>query len=392
MNHKTFDFAAYLKTNKSYCIFPFIEMVAQNGNTTLCCRSFKPLAKPSEVVDWKNHSEYKAIREKMLAGIQLPEFCSQCYHTEEQGLISDRQKETIEWALKLGLHTPEDAAEIAHPVYYEIRPSNVCNLQCRMCFPMYSDLISKEYARLGLNFGPTPTEFTSFDIINIETLQKLYVAGGEPTASLDLYQFLERCIYENNTDFEFFINTNAFKVSNKLMNLFSHFTNLKFIVSLDGYKELNHYIRWPSEWDETISNVRELKKQGHAVNFTSTLTIYSILKLYELMKFFEDEFPDCEVNNEIVRPLDSVLNPLLHPEIKMVLSVLDKCKTLNQYKNVENFKLFIDYLDGEFSKMTQINSVKLSEFFKFSDLLDNSRNIKLVDYAPELDAWRNKLG
>jgi hypothetical protein len=41
------------KTNKSFCIFPFIELLANNGQTTVCCRSNTPITLLSDIVDFK---------------------------------------------------------------------------------------------------------------------------------------------------------------------------------------------------------------------------------------------------------------------------------------------------------------------------------------------------
>ncbi len=103
----------------------------------------------------------------------------------------------------------------------------------------------------------------------------MYVAGGEPTAMPEFYKFLRKCIDQKHTDFEFQVNTNAVKISKLLLELGSSFSNLEYIVSIDGYKLANDYTRWRSQWDTMIENVKKLQRNGHTVSFNTTLSLYT---------------------------------------------------------------------------------------------------------------------
>jgi hypothetical protein len=75
-------FKDLVETNKSFCIFPFIELLTNqrtDGQTTVCCRSATPVAKLSEITNFATDKNYKIIRDKMLNGTLLPDYCSQCY-------------------------------------------------------------------------------------------------------------------------------------------------------------------------------------------------------------------------------------------------------------------------------------------------------------------------
>jgi hypothetical protein len=146
-------FEKLVKTNKSFCIFPFIELLTNqrtDGQTTVCCRSSTPVAKLSEITNFKTDKDYKIIRDKMLNGTRIPEHCDSCYKLEDRNILSAREQETVEWANRLNLSSLSDLSDIESPAYYEIRPSNICNLQCRMCGPESSQLIGKEYKKINL--------------------------------------------------------------------------------------------------------------------------------------------------------------------------------------------------------------------------------------------------
>jgi pyruvate-formate lyase-activating enzyme len=382
-------FEEYVKTNKSFCIFPFIELLVQNKHTTVCCRSSKEITNLDQLLNWQTDPNYTKIRQKMLAGELIPEHCGVCYKYEANNMLSARQQETVEWANRLNLKSLDDLSQIKNPSYYEVRPSNICNLQCRSCVPENSNLIEKEYIKIGLHDDGQTIEYTNFDFVKFDDLKKLYVAGGEPTAMLDLYDFLQKCIDENNVDFEFLINTNATKISNKLKELFSHFTNLQFIISIDGFQDVNHYVRWPSVWESIIENAHYLIDHGHKVAFNITVSIYTISRLDQLLKFLDEEFPGALVHCGLAEFKNDILNPMNYFD-STLKDKLMKIPKLNCYKNSQLLKSFVDGLILHYQEPKSIDIEKIKEFFEFNDLLDQSRNIRLKDYIPELEEYRKR--
>lgn len=379
-----------VQDNKSFCAFPFIELLVDRGNTTVCCRSTRPIAPIKELTDFRSDSRYTAIRDRMVRGELVPEHCSSCYALEALGLPSARQQETVEWANRLACRTIHDFQSVSKPCYYEVRPSNRCNLQCRMCSPQNSHLLDREYRVLGItdrNRLPVQKFGSGFEIVDFENLRKLYLAGGEPLVMPETYQFLERCIQEGNTDFEFIINTNGTKVSRKLLEALEHFSNLQFIFSVDAYNELNHYIRWPSDWQTITQNWQCLRDCGHKVMLNTTVSVYNVHRLHELYEFVDRFFPNTLVHCQIVEaPLH--LSPWLFPDSHLVLESLARVADTDCARND---LLFADSIRGYqrvIQHRTHIDHDRLREFYQFNDLLDRNRGVRLHDYAPELDAFR----
>lgn len=380
-------FEDLVNTNPSFCIFPFIELLTYNEHTTVCCRSSHPVTKILELTNFGTDKNYQIIRQKMLAGELLPEHCASCYTVESRGIVSARQQETVEWANRLGLNSVEDLATISHPVYYEVRPSNTCNLQCRMCSPDNSHLIDKEYLKLKIIDTSTNQMYSNFNIVNLKHVKKLYVAGGEPTVMPEFYDFVDRCI-ESKQIFEFTVNTNATKISNKFKKQLAQLPHVQFIVSIDGYDQLNHYIRWPSDWTTVVNNVDYLKEHHHVVSFNITVSIYNILGLYELLSFIDSRYPNTLVHGQFAGAKGDILSALNHPDRDCVLINLLPIRNLNCYKNDPLLSSFIEGLINHYSNNTDYDNDKLQKFFKFNDLLDSNRGIYLRDYIPELEKYR----
>lgn len=380
-------FEDLVEKNKSFCIFPFIELMTNNGSTTVCCRSTKPITKLENITDWQTDTNYNEIRDQMIAGELIPEHCNECYKIEKQGIKSSRQQETVEWANKLGIKSIDDLKNIESPSYYEVRPSNICNLMCRMCAPQWSSLIETEYNIIGWHDPSTKFEYTNFDFIKFDNLKKLYVAGGEPTASADLFNFMQKCIDKKNTDFEFTINTNAHKVSARFIELCSQFTRLQFIVSIDGFRKANDYQRWLSTWESTISNTEQLYK-NHVISFNTTVSIYTISQLDQLLEFLDQKFNNPLIHCNFAGMKDDILNPNLYPDKSYILKKLKRIQNFMCYKRDQLLKSFINGLINEFSQQQDTDLVKLTKFFEFNDTLDKSRGCNLKDYIPELEQFR----
>lgn len=380
-------FEDLVNTNKSFCIFPFIELLTYNGNTTVCCRSQKSITKLDNLTDFGTDVNYQQIRQRMLDGELLPDYCSDCYALEARGILSARQQETVEWANRLDLKSLDDLRSITKPAYYEVRPSNVCNLQCRMCTPDNSHLIAKEYKQIGLIENYVEKEYSDFSFIDFTNLKKLYVAGGEPTAMPEFYDFLDRCIENQQTDFEFLINSNAVKLSDKFKEQAKKFNQLVFIISVDGYDLVYNYIRWPGQWTTVIENAKYLQKH-HAIVFNVTVSIYNILGLGQLLKFFDQEFPGVLVHCQATISTDDLLSAFRFPDSKLTLDRLLPIKQLKCYQNDPLLQSFIDGLIAHYESNPVVDMSKLNKFFIFNDRLDQSRSVKLVNYIPELENVR----
>lgn len=372
-----------VKNNKSFCIFPFIELLTDNGNTTVCCRSDTPVRLITELEDFATDVEYQKIRHAMLEGTSIPKHCSACYKLEDQNIQSARQEETVEWAMRLGLTDVEDLKTITNPVYYEVRPSNTCNIMCRMCIPKFSSLIEKEQKELGILPADYTEQYSNFDIVQVANIEKLYVAGGEPTAMPDFYEFLRKCIKQQTTNFEFFVNTNAVKISSLVLDLGKQFSNLQYIISIDGFKQANDYTRWRSEWNTVINNAHKLQNNGHKIHFNTTLSLYTVFDYHKLVQFLQAEFPDCLIHGQYADGYSPFVFNYSQDQIDNLGSI---CNT----KIYADNQLFRSFIDGTINsaKQSQTDVESLSKFFIYNDRLDGSRNSVLNNYIPALENLR----
>jgi len=361
-------------TNSSFCIFPFINHSTKHDNTTLCCRSTHSLGFTKDF-NWK--TDLTEVREKMLAGLPVTG-CESCYATEKNVGTSDRKKQTVDWAQRLDLASTNDL-QFDSPIMYDLFPNNRCNQMCRMCIPEYSVLIEREQ---GLDLKIVDT---NWNYIDIDTAQVVYIAGGEPTAMSQFIPFLERCLSHNRQDLEIRINTNAQKISNRLFDILDQFENIKFTVSVDGYGRANDYQRWLSNWDGMIKNVQKIN-QKHHLNFNITVGLYTALSFCDLIEFLNKHYSSCIVNSSFV---SGTLYPFIIDYSEEYQKKLIDCLELAIVNNNPKLKQFIKSFVQK-AQLSTIDKEKLKEFFEYDDKINKMRDCKLIDFVPELEAYRNK--
>lgn len=393
------DWEKYFEKNKSFCANPWVLMHdGLNGDTSICGRNYSKVTSRDNIKNWQTDPEYTAIRKKMLDGKKI-KGCDQCYKLEKEGIRDMRWTDSFDWITRLKLKSIEDFNAIKNPTYYEIRPSNKCNIKCRMCSEGFSHLIMQENKIIKSNkfHEMRPGEVylengNSFDKVDLDTATRVYIAGGEPTVMPEVYQFLRSCIQEGKTDLELNINTNAVKISEPLFDLFKQFPKLWFTCSMDGTGKVNEYQRWGTNTNKQIRNIHRLHTNGAGIHFIFVASIYNIHNIGDAMLFFDKEFPYATVQINYAGFTDGILSPWNHPDKDLVLSSLEKAKSSNCYYHQERgSKPIVDGLYNHYSNNPKLDKKKLRNFFYYNDTLDKYRNAKLQDFIPELDQCRKYL-
>ena len=382
-----------LHTNKSFCMIPFMTLSNDYGSATLCFKNPLPITKIENITDWSTDPMFAPIRNNLVAGITMPDKCDTCYQREQSGGESARQFESLEWAVKLKLSDVQDAKQIKDPVVYDIRPSNKCNIMCRMCDDKHSHLIEKEYKKIGWKTTTDEWKFQAFpyERINYDTVERIYWAGGEPTVMPEFYAFLRDCIKNKQVDFDLNIGTNGLKISNRIWDLLKEFPRVTFNISIDGYKKINDYIRWLSDFDTVRSNCFKIQEAGHALSFQTVFSMWNATRVHEIFEFYDRDFPGC---NTLVQPagaFDNLMSPWHNPLREQVLESMYRCReTQVYYNNGRNTNHLVDEMIGRYENH-QFSPDMLKSFFRYNDKLDQSRGSRLEDYIPELAEARHKF-
>ena len=386
----------YLWKNKSFCFYPFLGLVSDLGSTVFCGKSPVPIVELSKIKDWQTDPSYLELRNKMAKGELMPNRCSDCYSAEAEGHESARQFETLEWAGMLNFTSVDDFFNVKSPYLYEIRPNNKCNILCRTCDDAHSSLIEKEWQKstnkkvfelIDWRFNNTP-----FEKIDFTNVQRIYYAGGEPTVMKEFYEFLTKCIDSGNTNFTLLIGTNGMCASKKLLDLLKHFKEVTLAFSYDGYRQINDYIRWKSDFDTMIKNGRIFQEHGHEVSLQTVFSMWNAARIHEIFEFFDQEYPTASLLVQPARGQGRVFEPYNHPMPELVIESMERCKQTNSYhKTGRSVKSFIDAMYTHYTNPDyKCDLALLEKFYTYSDELDKIQGTNLGDYIPELEEGRKR--
>jgi hypothetical protein len=117
-------------------------------------------------------------------------------------------------------------------------------------------------------------------------IKELYFAGGEPLLIPEHYNILEFMVaegYAKNCILRY--NSNGTEISDRLLDLWSHFKLVKFNFSIDAFGSKNDYIRYPSTWSTIESNLKLLDDtpDNIVVNVACAVQALNVMYLNELV-------------------------------------------------------------------------------------------------------------
>jgi MoaA/NifB/PqqE/SkfB family radical SAM enzyme len=334
----------------TFCPIPWIFQAARaNGDLRVCCQANVTknkgvIRKPdgtaynagTDNLDESRNAELmNAMRLNMMQGVWSEE-CGRCRQEEENGLVSRRSYENVQWKFNV-----EDAKQVTDsngvidtdktPVrYYDLRFGNFCNLKCRMCGPTDSDSWYADWIKLN---NTNVFHDTSGEVVikkvgnklvaddynwpnnelfwqqlekNIKNIEHVYFAGGEPMLIDRHYEFLEKCItedYAKNIIVEY--NTNLSTLPTRVLNLWKEFKQVRVGASIDGMEKVFEYQRHPAKWNKTLKNLYALDTSNtNIVGWLAfTVTAYNVYHMIDFMKWKLTNSNFKKINSSIHRPI-----------------------------------------------------------------------------------------
>ena len=252
----------------SFCVLPFIHKhIDLNNEQKVCCAS-------NDLIDERRLVE---IRQSMMNNQPVPE-CVNCLKQEQSKTFSERQLITREWMRRYPDINYNEPQELS----YDLRYSNLCNLRCQTCDAKNSS----EWARhLGQEDVYKTVEPESIEL-NPDA-KRIYLAGGEPFMIKSFSRMLESM---SNNDCEIVINTNATILTDHMLNALKPFTNVCFVLSIDGTGETIERIRTLCSWDMINTNIDVLRDKLDP-NFMVNTVVQkdNVDNIPELAKWIDDQ-------------------------------------------------------------------------------------------------------
>ena len=270
-----------MSTRKVKCYAPFynVYLRASTGESRVCCMANgRHRIKSNEMSEVFNNDLAQEIREYMLRDEYHPA-CHECKKREDLGLDNDRDVYDI-WYNDCSVDLPEPSVVMPEPYWADLRPSNLCNLKCRMCYPDNSTEVAREYEDLGLAVEPELIQRKHHELPVFPRVLNLKLLGGEPTLQTEIEPQLEQLAQQEHSLLN--ITTNASNVSQfqKWLPYFKRIAHVVFNISIDGIEDSYEYVRTPARWDRFSSAVNylfsnQLAKYNSNISFNYCLQAYN---------------------------------------------------------------------------------------------------------------------
>ena len=292
------------------CKFTYNSFFYNKGDVAQCCMQDAPFRKTiwSDIASlddfYLNCEEFTNIRASLDAGIEH-DACRNCWVDEHLYGTSMRTNNAY--------YSDNDASfGIKH---VDLRLSNKCNLQCKMCNPHDSSQLAQlainvnEYDILHPLYNRIPKD-ESFDnsvllnhILQLPYLETIRFAGGEPFIMPEVLDFLVTLIRNGKTDVSIEFITNCTSTTSKLVSILEQFKKVSMICSIDGIDDTIEYQRYPAKWSIIEHSFKRLyDSKLHSICIAPCVGMLNYLTLDKLLKWAV-QFPKANISyNEIYEP------------------------------------------------------------------------------------------
>lgn len=397
--HKTLLFES-----DNFCMIPWVSlMVYTNSQVFPCCESSAAIGNCADtpLKDIWNSPDMKQLRADMLNDSSSVS-CNTCYIKENLGRDSLRKSSNRQFAhhaTKIDQTQPDGTLPKFELNYVDARFNNLCNLACRICTPTDSTSWHQPAVVLGMTdrskspmliAGKNKTDIYEQLLETIDTVERIYFAGGEPLMIDQFYRIVEELDRRGRHDVELLYNINMTQSSLKNKSIFDVWKNFKKIsvgASLDAEGERGEYLRTGTKWKDVIAFRKEMLSHRPDIDFYISATAY-ILNILHL-----PDFHQSWVEQGLIGAEDFHIGLLFDPEYLRADSAPEylKQQVRQRYRQhldwlrpkdnlgraVFSFESVLNYIDspGQFDS-------KL--FWEKTNKLDVHHKHALLDVFPEL--------
>jgi len=383
-------------TNNLHCGVTFKELyINHTGKFRQCCiqtqsYSEKGFLKSQNPNEWfAKQYDLNLVRQDLQSGSKNPS-CFKCWNLEDKGQSSYR----LNWN-KSTYHAADITPEIE---IIDLRLGNQCNLQCRICNPMWSDQLGKLYQSAKedgivnlLNqsfFEGTIKPNNEFieDLIGFclrtPTLKEIKFAGGEPFVMPEVEYFLTRMIQAGKKDLTVSFLTNTTTAKESTLDVLKQFKKVILQCSIDGIGEHIEFQRFPCKWTVIERNFRRFIDCGFEVSLTPCWSQLNALGVVDFLNW-ASEFDNVHVAfNEVSNPtyLDYKLIPLKYRA--EIINALNTCKFPKRMH--KDYYKFFEVLKTEERIITDEEKIVLVDAVEIWNFNNNVKYQEQYPWAQDL--------
>jgi hypothetical protein len=368
------------------------------------------------------------IRQEFLSG-SMPSECSVCAHQEQHGKVSGRQKQLLKVGVQLSqfdkmLASSPWVSEFAKggttnqlPQDWQIDLGNYCNSGCVFCSPASSSKLATEHLKLGLINKLPPPNWTDDPVLVqkfIDTLiqsphiQYLHFIGGETVITPAFKTILRALIQAGlNRTATIGFTTNLSVWREDVVELLTQFQGVNLGMSVEAFKIINDYVRWPVALPTVLENMERWIELGQQQNwlmqFRTTptcLTIGNLISVYEYAWAKGIAVESCNflqepafmrpavLPKEYRRPIIDRMRDWIQRRSaneEQIVNIRDPSRAKQQI--VQDLESYVNYLESDPDQ-----SWRMPELIQYLKRLESVRNNSILTYLPEYEELFRSAG
>jgi len=388
------------------CVLPWIHLnFDPNGDVYPCClttfhgQKLGNLNQHAIKEVW-NSDTMKSLRLEMLEG-KKPKMCSICFDREAATGQSVRLYNNQEF--KNAIESIPSITDLDGSVkkiklkYWDFRFSNLCNFKCRTCVPNLSSSWIPDARKLG--FKETDNKIFEIKNINdntvykfidenIDYVEKIYFAGGEPLLMDEHWYILNQLVEKKKFNVKLYYNTNLSTLEykkEKITDLWKLWPRGKIEIcpSIDEIEQRAELVRSGTDWAKIEKNLIILSKIGN-ISIKPSITV-SVFNVSRITKIIDHLLKLGLIQNKSNFHINLLQTPIYYHV--SILSPNHKQLLIKQLKTyIDNYEVNIaehfSYLINELLKETEENT--LEKFREITKKLDSIRNENTASAVPEI--------
>jgi hypothetical protein len=379
-----------------------------SGEVWPCCFSCGPSSETigdmneNTLEEIFNGEKLKSIRKQMANG-QQPAPCYKCFRREgfpqARGIDSFRKQSNYNFGNHK--HLIDKAIKNNYEVedfklyYWDFRFSNLCNFSCRSCSLSLSSKWYEDHKKLYGSWlftsddehsvnkkGVIQVNESQLDQIksiidkDINDVEYVYFAGGEPLINDMHYYILKKLIKAKRFDCQIRYNINLSTLHYKNYDLLEMWSNwpkenpVIVCVSLDAIGPRAEYIRHGTKWSKIEENLKKLLQIPYIqVVITPCISLFNVMHLPDYLDYF--------IEYHKMSSYDIWLNNVLEDPIYYHIA------SLPHHMKIKAHDTFTTYLEKKINIWPQQTLNDIAD--KFNGIL-HSMDIDIGQY------WKNFYG
>ena len=410
----------------TFCIRPFMHLATRtHGDVFPCCvgRRFKTLQLNKNTFSevWKS-AEINKVRKKMLSNKPV-DLCKTCYNEEKSGIASHRIRSNEYWSKIINKEDvlrnfTKSGHYKGHVLSLDLRIGNTCNLACTMCNPNESTLWFRQMEEFQKNLSyfdfKKPIKSLRFYLadqilksrsslmkwhereelwedlkIQLSYVKEIVMGGGEPFLTPSQEKIISYCIEKKYAEnIELCYHTNGTLIKRGFFEKWKHFKKVMLFISLDGVGDKNKYIRYPSNWEKLVKNIKLIDQESPnnvEAMILCTVQVKNMYYLPELCQWVKAQnFKKVQAYYE-----DLIYTGLVHEPPHLSIQIYPK---FVKEKITSRFQQLIEIYGSKANRFQDLvvfmnqedRSEYLNQFKRYVDALDKTRKTNFKDTFSEL--------